>query len=351
MTVLDWLQIPVWLFLGITLWNLIWLKWHKTPFKKGTFVVIIPARNEELKIGKLLESIIQQNLKPQKVIVASDHSTDQTNNIVLSFAQKYSWIELLEVSTLPKGWKGKQWACYQGYQKIIRQKVTFEKIVFLDADVWLRQEALEKITQNISDFYTYYPSQKYVSTDILLTPLVNWIVLTFLPLQLAHQNSNPLLSAANGQCLVFSKNCYEVSGTHEAVKDSLLEDVEFARLVKKLGYKIEISFGDFISCQMYQNFVEAVNGFSKNIIPKGLFDAIVFVVGIFLICLLFLNPTIWWLIFIQRCLVTYISKQSFREVWLHTFQMLCLLGLSFFAFLKHRQGQIEWKGRKYPVKI
>ncbi len=51
------------------------------------FSIIIPARNEEANIGKLLQSI-QQQTYPQhlfEVIVVDDHSTDHTANLVKQF--------------------------------------------------------------------------------------------------------------------------------------------------------------------------------------------------------------------------------------------------------------------------
>ncbi len=57
MTVLDWLQIPIWLFLGITIWNLIWLKLHKISSQNKLLWLFILVHNEESKIGRLLESV------------------------------------------------------------------------------------------------------------------------------------------------------------------------------------------------------------------------------------------------------------------------------------------------------
>ena len=47
--------------------------------------IVIPARNEEDHIGKSLESIINQELKPYKIIVINDGSSDKTGEIASSF--------------------------------------------------------------------------------------------------------------------------------------------------------------------------------------------------------------------------------------------------------------------------
>jgi len=48
--------------------------------------VIIPARNEEPRIGKTLESILNQDLKPYRIIVVNDGSSDKTGEIAASFS-------------------------------------------------------------------------------------------------------------------------------------------------------------------------------------------------------------------------------------------------------------------------
>ena len=60
---------------------------EKTSELHTKIAVIIPARNEESKIAKTLESILNQDLKPYRVIVVNDGSTDKTGKIVASFTK------------------------------------------------------------------------------------------------------------------------------------------------------------------------------------------------------------------------------------------------------------------------
>lgn len=48
--------------------------------------VVIPARNEEPRIGKTLESILKQDLEPYRVIVVNDGSSDKTGEIAAGFS-------------------------------------------------------------------------------------------------------------------------------------------------------------------------------------------------------------------------------------------------------------------------
>ncbi|MES2004018.1 MAG: glycosyltransferase [Bacteroidota bacterium] len=69
------------------------------------FTIIIPARNEEANISACLLSVLQQNYPATlfEVIVINDHSTDQTENIVLSLQKEYSHLRILNLTDLLDG--------------------------------------------------------------------------------------------------------------------------------------------------------------------------------------------------------------------------------------------------------
>ncbi|HEY9185543.1 MAG TPA: glycosyltransferase [Salegentibacter sp.] len=58
--------------------------------------IIIPAYNEAGFIGETLLSLINQTLKPNRIVVVDDGSTDNTPNIVAEFASKYSEVSLIK---------------------------------------------------------------------------------------------------------------------------------------------------------------------------------------------------------------------------------------------------------------
>lgn len=86
--------------------------WKKIPvvFAKESLsltpvTIIIPARNEEENIVQCLQSIFNQSyLKlSYEVIVVDDHSTDNTVNVVKSFAAENKWegLQVLELKNIP----------------------------------------------------------------------------------------------------------------------------------------------------------------------------------------------------------------------------------------------------------
>ncbi|SUK42778.1 Hpnb [Staphylococcus aureus] len=60
------------------------LKAKTLNFNHKALTIIIPARNEEKRIGHLLHSIIQQQV-PVDVIVMNDGSTDETARVARSY--------------------------------------------------------------------------------------------------------------------------------------------------------------------------------------------------------------------------------------------------------------------------
>jgi len=342
------IEYSLYTFCVISLWNLIWLSLKRNTYQPNTLAIIIPARNEEQHIGNLLESLKNQSLLPKKIIVCDDNSTDNTSEIVKGHQQYNSLIDLVHVPNLPSAWTGKCWVCYNGYLHLLKVQPDIQKIVFLDADVTLQPKALEQISQNTKPFLSYFPSQKYTSSDIALTPLLNWLILTVLPIQLAETISNRYLVAANGQCLVFTKECYETIGTHQAVRYSFLEDLDLARLAVQHGYPLTLEFGDLIHCRMYPDLLSAIKGFSKNLIfTNNRFQAFVLLIAILSLGVIFLNLKFWWLILGQRFLVSWFVKQTWWEGLLHPIQMSMLVFTALISFTTRLFRLVFWKDRIY----
>ena len=66
---------------------------------------------------------------------------------------------------------------------------------------------------------------------------------------------------ANGQFLLIRRSAYEAIGGHERVKDQFTEDVELARLMKSLGYRIRLVWGrDYFAVRMYSSWPASFAG-------------------------------------------------------------------------------------------
>lgn len=61
------------------------------------YVLVTPVKNEEQSIGKTIDAVVAQTIRPIEWIIASDGSTDGTNEIVRGYLLKHLWIRLLEL--------------------------------------------------------------------------------------------------------------------------------------------------------------------------------------------------------------------------------------------------------------
>src|SRR3954467_5136783 len=63
-----------------------------------SYILVTAARNEARFIELTLQSVVIQTCLPVRWIIVSDGSTDSTDEIVLRYARRYPWIELIRVS-------------------------------------------------------------------------------------------------------------------------------------------------------------------------------------------------------------------------------------------------------------
>ncbi|MCK9279798.1 MAG: glycosyltransferase family 2 protein [Melioribacteraceae bacterium] len=324
--------------------------------KSESISVLIPARNEENNTKKILDSLISQTYKQLNIIVLDDHSTDKTKVIVKEYTRKHNNISLIIGETLPKGWLGKNWACHQ-----LSKHAKGDYYLFVDADVELKENAIDLLITKMEDYkldaISVFPSQRINGFgQWLVVPMMNWLLLSFLPLNQVFKSKKKSFTAANGQLFLFKKYIYKAIGGHEKVKNEVVEDMEFARLLKVNRYKLMTAVGDTeIFCSMYDSFNSAVTGFSKNFyegfkIPKVTFMFLMFFFEIvfFLPFTLvffdigFLIPIL--LILLSRIYISIISRQNiFINLLLHPIQMIIL----FYVGIKSvNKIGIEWKGRR-----
>ena len=77
--------------------------------------ILIPCRNEQEHIEACLDSILEQKYSHLEILVLDDHSEDESANILSRYANEYDNVTIIQGSSLPEGWTGKNWACHQLY--------------------------------------------------------------------------------------------------------------------------------------------------------------------------------------------------------------------------------------------
>ncbi len=107
--------------------------------------IVIPAHNEERFISKTLGSLVSQTHLPKKIVVVNDNSTDNTENIIDKFANKYDFISQVKTESSKDHMPGSKVinAFYQGYNAL---DTKYDIICKFDADLIFPLDYLEKIT-------------------------------------------------------------------------------------------------------------------------------------------------------------------------------------------------------------
>jgi glycosyltransferase involved in cell wall biosynthesis len=320
--------------------------------------VLIPARNEAYNIDKCLNYLLNQDYKNLELIVLDDNSEDNTKHIVESFSKKHNHIQLLKGKELPEGWLGKNWACNQ-----LSQQAKGQYLLFIDADVEIQPDAIsaaiEEMKRSETKMLSVFSTQIIRSFgEWLVVPLMNWMLLAFLPLKLVYASRKKSFVAANGQFMFWERKTYFEIGGHEIVKDKVVEDMEFARICKSKNIRIKTLLGgNLIYCKMYSGLSEAIRGFAKNFYPGFNINSFVFLVMITFFVIIFLLPFI--LVFINnlyfipivmivliRIIISINSRQNaFLNVLLHPLQLVLMYIVGIKSIINAKTGKLDWKGR------
>lgn len=315
--------------------------------------ILIPARNEEKNISNILNNILAQNYEKFEVVVFNDMSEDNTKNIVEKFTKIDNRIKLINSQKLPDGWLGKNNACFQ-MSKVAKG----DYFLFLDADITIGDDIIFNTLNHIK-FYklnllSIFPKQIMKSYGEWLTvTLMNYILLSLLPLIFVRKSWFTSHSAANGQFMLFDAKTYKKINPHKIMKNQKVEDIKIARYYKKNNLNIAcLSAKKGLSCRMYESFNEAVIGFSKNI--KMFFGNSFFLSAIFwlfttfgiVLSIVFLDYifviTHIILLFLIKIFISIASKQNILKNLLLFIPQQFIMG---FIILKSVKKQKQWKGR------
>jgi glycosyltransferase involved in cell wall biosynthesis len=327
--------------------------------RKPLVSILIPARNEEANIGGCLTHVLNQSYAKTEVIVLDDQSEDDTYKIIASMKKGHPNLKLFRGKDLPRGWNGKNWACHQ-----LSQKARGDVIIFVDADCtlapWTIATALSMMERYGLDLLSSFPTQKLKGiAGYLLVPVMDWLLLSFLPLRMVYLSPHKSFVAANGQFMAFVRERYDAIGGHMAVADQVVEDMELARAIKIQGFRMMTALGGpSISCTMYTSFADAVRGFSKNFYPGFNTTPLRFSYIIAMFALFYLVP--FFLVFIysgflvpigliclQRLLLALTDRQNpITNCLLHPIQIIFMVVVGINSMRVAEGKKIVWKGRR-----
>lgn len=339
--------------------------------KTGELIsIIIPARNEEKNIGRLLESLTKQDYENFEVLVIDDDSSDRTWDIIKKYEKKDPRIHGYQSNKNIKLAKN-------GKINALLQVLDYAKGDYLyatDADTEHNSNALSYAysvmkTMNLN-IISGFPKEKCESYLGACNMAAMLLAVTFIPHFLSRFISIPALSVAIGQFIMMEKKSYEETGGYLAIKDEICDDMSICRLFVKKGKRYHfIPVASYVTCYMYEERKSAFYGIARSVSAVVPSSGLAFPIVLLLVVLLTqiaLSPILFFIypLWIEHtffmCLWT-IGSLSYFTSWMinaltHllppivalsgpiTLFEVCkmyLYGLS----LKIRKKNFIWKGR------
>jgi glycosyltransferase involved in cell wall biosynthesis len=227
--------------------------------------IIIPARNEEKTLPTCLASLLNLDYPAWEVIVVDDHSTDQTSRIIKSFIPNHPNLKIIQSNDLPSGWTGKNWANYQGMQAS-----TNRWLLFTDADTEFFPHALSSAIAYAQDegldMLSLLPRSNMTNFwDRITLPIIGGLIMAWCPFVKVNDPRSAIAGAV-GAFILIKRTVYEAVGGHAAIRGKIVDDREFAILVKSSGYKFHLLNGtEIYRVRMYNNLKSLWEGWGKNL--------------------------------------------------------------------------------------
>jgi chlorobactene glucosyltransferase len=340
------------------------------PLKDPPLVsILVPARNEEKNIARCLESLIRLNYPNYEILVIDDRSTDKTLAIAQEFEKKDPRIRVLHLERSESGWSGKNYALHRG-----AALARGDWFLFTDADVHHYPESLTiglvRAREKKLGVLTLLSQLECRGLfENLIQPIASGLMLLWYPPKRLNDPED-LLGFANGQYLLIQKDCYWKLGTHEAVKEKLLEDVALSERAKELKIPFEIAVGTYaLRTRMYRGLRQSWNGWKRiflHLAERDLKKISLFTVGYFVLgvlpFLLFLTAflgnfspplkflTVFTLLFVIliRFHLNHLSRQPRWSAFLYPFGALLIFGMLVEAVWESlTDKKTHWRGSHY----
>ncbi|GLW09141.1 glycosyl transferase [Microtetraspora sp. NBRC 13810] len=212
----------------------------------GTVSVVVPARDEEHRIGPCLTAALADPAVAE-VIVVDDESTDATARVAAGLGAR-----VVPGGPPPEGWVGKQWALHQGLLAA-RGPV----VVTLDADTRPRPGLFGALTAALEEYDLVTAGPRFVcdgpAEQALHASFLATLVLRFGPIGPAVPPP-PGRAVGNGQCMAFHRAAMLGAGALTRVRGHLADDVALVRTLAGDGWAVGfLDAGDLLRVDMHES--------------------------------------------------------------------------------------------------
>ncbi len=228
-----------------------------SPPAAETISIVVPARDEEARIGACLRGL--EGVAAQ-VLVVDDRSTDATAETARALGAR-----VVAGAELPAGWTGKAWALQQGLEA-----ADGDWVIFLDADTRPRPGLTGALIAAARPFDLLSAAPRFVCespAERLLHPaMAATIPYRVGPLDVDGWQPRARRALANGQCVVVRREPFLAAGAWARVRANLTEDVALARALRADGARIGfVDAGDLLDVRMYRSAGATWTGWGRSL--------------------------------------------------------------------------------------
>jgi dolichol-phosphate mannosyltransferase len=227
------------------------------PRPAGTVSIVVPARDEEDRLGPCLEALRDVDAE---LLVVDDRSTDGTAALARSLGAI-----VVAGAQLPPGWAGKAWALQQGLEA-----ASGDWVVFLDADTRPKPGLIDALVEAAQPFDVLSAAPRFIcegAAERLLHPsMAATIPYRVGPVDVENWQPSPRRAIANGQCVVMRRAPFAAGGGWARVRAHLTEDVALARAVRRAGGRVGfVTATELLEVRMYESGRATLPGWGRSL--------------------------------------------------------------------------------------
>jgi cellulose synthase/poly-beta-1,6-N-acetylglucosamine synthase-like glycosyltransferase len=328
--------------------------------KLNKISIIIPARDEEDNISKILESVINQNYPSDmyEIIVVNDRSSDKTAEIAEEYGAKYTNIRVITITEPGKFLTGKQNALDIGIKS-----ASGDIILLTDADCIVGKNWVKSMNRF---FFNDEIGLVVGKTEILEEKNNSFLYKTqALTHRLLMEVAQiPIIfgfyTSGMGNNLALRKSGYFKIGGYEGLGNSILDDEILVRGFALKGYKIAAAFNqnsvvntkymDSYS-KMFKQHKRWVLGSMNIFTPSGILSFLMYAINLYTIYLLLNFDVICIFKFIADYIFFIKLNRSEKRVMNFADEVLLSIFNTFYIVIVATSAIINpktsWKKEKY----
>ena len=216
-------------------------EWNRHPEPAPRVSIVVPARDEQEHVQATLASFAAQDYENLEIINVDDRSCDATGEIMEQTARAATAarpglrFEVIRIRELPAGWLGKTHAMWSG-----AERATGDWILFTDADVKLRQDALRRAIvyaeEVKADHLVLFPTHalESIGERMALAGFAMLFVFGHRPWKVSDPKAKD--SIGLGSFNLLRKSVYNKIGGFRSLRLQVVDDIKLGDLVKTCGF-------------------------------------------------------------------------------------------------------------------